>query len=101
MGGYDVISPAGFKTPEDAATAFFKSKAPVAVICSTDENYPTLVPALIAEIRANKPDALFVLAGYPPEQIEAHKKSGVNEFIHIRADALEVLSKIHNQLGIV
>ena len=101
VGGYDVISPAGFKTPEDAATAFFKSKAPVAVICSTDENYPTLVPALIAEIRANKPDALFVLAGYPPEQIEAHKKSGVNEFIHIRADALEVLSKIHNQLGIV
>jgi methylmalonyl-CoA mutase len=101
VGGYEVISPEGFQTPEDAATAFFKSKAPVAVICSTDENYPALVPALTAEIRAHKPDALIVLAGYPQEQIEAHKKSGVAEFIHLRAEALEVLNKIHNQLGIV
>jgi methylmalonyl-CoA mutase len=101
VGGYEVLSPAGFQTAEDAATAFFKSKASVAVICSTDEKYPALVPALVTEIRAHKPDALIVLAGYPQEQLEAHKKSGVNEFIHIRADALELLTKIHNQLGIV
>jgi methylmalonyl-CoA mutase len=101
VGGYEVLSPAGFQTPEDAATAFLKSKAPIAVICSTDEKYPALVPALTAEIRAHKPDALIVLAGYPPEQIEAHKKSGVDEFIHLRADTLEVLTKIHHQLGIV
>jgi len=100
VGGYDVVSPAGFKTPEDATTAFLESKARVAVICSTDDNYPALVPALVGEIRAHKPDALIVLAGFPPEQIEAHKKSGVNEFIHLRADALEVLAKIHHQLGI-
>jgi hypothetical protein len=46
VGGYDVISPAGFKTPEEAVAAFAKSGADIAVICSTDENYPTLVPAL-------------------------------------------------------
>ncbi len=100
VGGFEVQSPAGFKTPEDAVAAFIKSKATVAVICSTDDNYPVLVPALTAGIRAQKPDAIIVLAGYPTEQIEAHKKSGVNEFIHIRADALEVLTKIQNQLGI-
>jgi methylmalonyl-CoA mutase len=100
VGGYEVVSPEGFKTSEDAVTAFLKSKARVAVICSTDDNYPVLVPALTAEIRAHKPDALIVLAGFPTDQIEAHKKSGVNEFVHIRADALEVLAKIHNQLGI-
>jgi methylmalonyl-CoA mutase len=100
VGGYEVISPAGFKTPEEAAAAFAESGSRVAVICSTDDNYPTLVPMLAADIRARKPDAIIVLAGYPKEQIEAHKKSGVNEFIHVRADVLEVLSKIHNQLGI-
>ena len=100
-GGYEVVSSAGFKTPEDAVTAFLESKARVAVICSTDDNYPVLVPALTAEIRAHKPDALIVLAGFPPEQIEAHKKSGVDEFIHLRADAFEVLTRIHKQLGIV
>jgi len=41
-----------------------------------------------------------VLAGFPQDQIEAHKKSGMNEFIHIRADAAELLAKFHNQLGI-
>ena len=100
VGGFDVISPAGFKTPEEAVAAFAESNAPVAVICSTDDNYPTLVPPLAAGIRARKPDAVIVLAGFPKEQIEAHKASGVDEFIHVRADAFEVLAKIQNQLGI-
>ncbi len=100
VGGYDVVSPAGFKTPEDAVAAFAKSGADIAVICSVDDNYPALVPALTAGVRAQKPGATIVLAGYPTEQIEAHKKAGVDEFIHIRADVLEVLSRIHERLGI-
>lgn len=100
VGGYDVISPAGFKTPEEAGAAFVQSGADLAVICSADENYPALVPAWAASIRAQKPDAILVLAGYPPEQVEAHKKSGVDEFIHLRADVVEVLSRINERLGI-
>jgi len=100
VAGYEVISPAGFKTPEAAAAAFAESKAGVAVICSTDDNYPALVPPLVAAIRSAKPQAVLVLAGYPEAQVEAHKKAGVNEFIHIRANALEVLHRVHTQLGI-
>jgi methylmalonyl-CoA mutase len=100
VGGYELISPEGFKTPEAAAAAFAQSKANVAVICSTDENYPSLVPPLVAAIRSSKPQALIVLAGYPEAQVEAHKKAGVDEFIHTRANALEVLSRIHSKLGI-
>jgi methylmalonyl-CoA mutase len=81
-------------------TALLKAHADVAVICSTDENYPALVPALIEEIRSQKPGTIIALAGYPPDQIEAHKKSGVDEFIHIRADVVEVLLRIHAKLGI-
>lgn len=100
VGGYEVISPTGFKTPEDAVTALLKSRAEVAVICSTDENYPKLVPAVAEEIHSQKPDTIVVLAGYPQEQIEAHKKSGVDEFIHLRADVVEVLTRINERLGI-
>lgn len=100
VGGYEVISPTGFKTPEDAVTALLKSRAEVAVICSTDENYPKLVPALAEEIHSQKPDTIVVLAGYPQEQIEAHKKAGVDEFIHLRADVVEVLTRINERLGI-
>ncbi|HYG25088.1 MAG TPA: methylmalonyl-CoA mutase family protein [Verrucomicrobiae bacterium] len=101
VGGYIVSAPRGFKTPAEAADAFAKSSGRIAVICSTDENYPALVPPLVAELRSRKPDAVVVLAGYPPDQIETHKKSGVDEFIHLRADALEVLTKLHQKLGIV
>ena len=100
VGGYDVVSPVGFKSPTEAVEAFVASKAKVAVICSVDDNYPALVPPLIAALRAKQPETVIVLAGYPADQIEAHKQSGVDEFIHVRADALEVLSKIHAQLGI-
>ncbi|MGH7970397.1 MAG: methylmalonyl-CoA mutase family protein, partial [Limisphaerales bacterium] len=89
VGGYEVISPAGFKTPEAAAAGFMTSNANVAVICSTDDNYPALVPGLVTAIRAEKPGAVILLAGYPEAQVEVHKKAGVDDFIHVRANALE------------
>jgi methylmalonyl-CoA mutase len=100
VGGYEVVFPAALKTPADAAEAYAKSGAKLAVICSTDDNYPALVPPLVEAIRARNPEAIVVLAGFPADQLEAHKKSGVNEFIHIRADAVALLSKFHTQHGI-
>lgn len=98
--GYEVISEDGFASTEAAGEAFAASKSKIAVICSTDDRYPALVPDLAPVLRAKQPQALVVLAGYPQEQIDALKKAGVNEFIHIRADALEVLKKFHTHLGI-
>ena len=100
VGGYDVISPDGFSSPDAAVRAFVESGAPIAVICSTDERYPALVPPLVQGIRRPRPGALIVLAGFPPDQVEAHKKAGVDEFIHLRADAAELLANFHSRLGI-
>jgi methylmalonyl-CoA mutase N-terminal domain/subunit len=44
-GGFDVVEPAPFKTPEDAAKAILESGAGVAVLCSDDPSYPQIVPA--------------------------------------------------------
>ena len=100
VGGFDVTSPAGFKLPQDAAAAFGKSGARVAVICSTDDNYPTLIPVLVPLLKAVVPEVIVVLAGYPTDHIAALKAAGVDEFIHIRADVLETLRLIQLQLGI-
>lgn len=101
VGGYDVLSPDGFKTAEAAAEAFAASKARVAVLCSTDDNYPALVPQLVTALRSKRSDAIIILAGFPQDQVEAHKKTGVDDFIHIRADAAELLTQLHHRLGIV
>lgn len=100
MGGIDAVSPPGFKSVEEAAKAFGASGCQLAVVCSTDDKYPELVPALVGALRAVNPKILIVLAGYPADQVEAHKQAGVDEFIHLRADALEVLKNIHTRLGI-
>lgn len=100
VGGYEAVSPAGFATPEDAVAAFLASGSEVAVICSTDDHYTALVPPIAAGIRTKKPNATLILAGYPQDQIETHRKFGVDEFIHLCADLLEVLSKLHAKLGI-
>jgi methylmalonyl-CoA mutase len=100
IGGYTVISPEGFRDPEAAAEAFGKSDARIAVICSTDEKYPALVPPLAKAIRAQRNEAIIVLAGLPQGQVEALTKAGVDEFVHVRADALELLTAFHRRLGI-
>ncbi|MGA2542023.1 MAG: methylmalonyl-CoA mutase family protein [Verrucomicrobiota bacterium] len=100
LAGYDVVSPEGFQTPEAAVQAFVQSGARIAVLCSTDNNYPALVPPLVKGIRAARPEAVIALAGFPLDQVEAHKKSGVDEFVHLRADAVQSLGNFHAKLGI-
>jgi methylmalonyl-CoA mutase len=99
-GGYEVISPKGFPNAEAAVKAFAESGAHIAVICSIDENYPTLVPLLVQGIRAAQAGATIALAGYPLEQVETYRKAGVDEFVHIRADVAVVLASFHHRLGI-
>jgi methylmalonyl-CoA mutase len=100
VAGYDVVSAGAFNSPGEAAQAFAKSGARLAVICSLDDKYPTLVPPLAAEIRAQRPEAIILLAGFPQDQVEALKKAGIDEFIHLRADAKELLASLHRKLGI-
>ncbi|MCC7377291.1 MAG: acyl-CoA mutase large subunit family protein [Verrucomicrobiales bacterium] len=101
VAGFEVVNPAGFKTPAEAATAALASGAEIVCVCSTDETYPELVPPLARTVREGKPGAVLVLAGYPADQVEQHRASGIDEFIHIRANALEVLSQIAKRLGII
>ncbi len=48
VGGLEVIYPDGFKTVEAAVTAAAKSGANAFCICSTDDNYVSLVPEILA-----------------------------------------------------
>jgi methylmalonyl-CoA mutase len=90
VGGFQVLTNNGFKTPEEAAAAALASGAPAVAICSTDETYPDLVPPLVAAIKSAAPDTVIILAGRPAEQVEALRAAGVDEFIYFGADALAI-----------
>ena len=97
-GGFEVLENRGFQTVEEAAAASAASGAPVTVICSTDDTYPEIVPALAQKLKAA--GQFIVVAGFPKEHVEAFKAAGVDEFIHVRANCYEVLRGIATKLGI-
>lgn len=100
VGGFQVVGGAGYADADAAAMAAAESGASIVVICSTDETYPELVPPLAAAMRARLPSVALVLAGYPKDQIEGHKATGVEEFIHIRCDALDSLTRLARRVGV-
>jgi methylmalonyl-CoA mutase len=101
VGGFEVVYPKGFDTPAAAVEAAKASGAKAVVICSTDDTYPEIVPQVAPALKAAIPGVTVVLAGYPTDQIEAHKASGVDDFIHVRANLLAVLGGLQKKIGVV
>ena len=98
-GGYGVRQQtAGAKSVEEALDQAAASKAEIVVLCSTDDTYPEIVPAFVPALKAKLPGVKVILAGYPPDQIEAHKASGVDDFIHIKVDCLAFLTNLQKEL---
>jgi methylmalonyl-CoA mutase len=96
-GGFAVLYPPGFATAASAAQAAKESGALAAVLCSTDDTYPELVPAVLAELQGALP---VILAGYPPEQVEAFRSAGIADFIHVKADCGAFLAAWQKKLGV-
>lgn len=96
-GGYEVIAGHGFASAAEAVEGAISSKAQIAVLCSTDESYSSLVPEITAQLTEKKP--ILVVAGYPQEHVQRFQELGVDEFIHLRADNLEMLRLFHSRIG--
>jgi len=100
VGGFAVDPGAPLATTDEAVEAAVSCGAPVCVICSTDETYPDLVPAIAAGIKSRAPKVGVILAGLPAEHADAFRAAGVDDFIHVRADALALLTQLQTQAGI-
>jgi methylmalonyl-CoA mutase len=98
VAGLDVIYNKGYESAQEAVSDAVKSGSKAIVICSTDETYPELVPKITAEVKKQSPEMLVILAGYPKEQIDALKSSGVEEFIYMGADVYDTLNRILKRL---
>lgn len=98
IAGFEIEYPNGFSSTDEAVKAANESNADVVVICSTDETYPVLVPPIAKGIKEKNENVTLVLAGYPKEQIEEHKNSGIDEFIYLGCDAFELLNKLLDKI---
>ena len=90
--GYKLIDNNGFNTVEEGVEAAVAANADVVVLCSSDAEYPELIPGAIKALNGR---AEFVLAG--PETDE-FKAMGVTNFINVRTNVLSTLKAFNAKL---
>lgn len=94
--GFEVQDNNGFKSAEEGVTAAKAANADIIVICSSDDEYADLAPA-VNEISG---DAIVVIAGYPKAIMDDLKAKGIEHFIHVKSNVLETLKQFQTELGI-
>lgn len=99
--GYRILDNAGFASPEEGIKAALESRAEVVVICSSDEEYAEMAAPLTEGIKKSSPETIVVVAGYPKEIVDSLRSSGVDEFIHVKSNAIDTLYGIQKKLGIM
>lgn len=92
--GYEIIDNLGFETVEQGVDAALAAGVDVVVLCSSDDEYADLAPKAFAYLDGR---AQFVVAGAPACADEL-KAVGINDFVHVRCNVLDVLRDFNNRL---
>lgn len=97
-GGIEALTSDGYKSPEEAASAFKVSGAKAACLCSSDAVYATLAEDAVKALK--DAGATFVLmAGRPGDKEAALKTAGVDQFLFAGADAVATLDGLQKKLA--
>ncbi|MCM3665420.1 methylmalonyl-CoA mutase subunit beta [Mesobacillus subterraneus] len=78
----------------DAADFIKSSNIGQFVICGENGDYSTMGPEFASELKQQHPEIELYLAGLPDEEEAEWKAAGIEEFIHIRSDAYQILSSL-------
>jgi methylmalonyl-CoA mutase len=98
--GYEILDNPGFETVDEGVKAAKLSNAEIVVICSSDDEYATLVPEIAPKLKKANKELHLVVAGYPKEILDTLKQAGVDDFIHVRSNLLKTLESFQEKLGI-
>ena len=92
--GYEVIDNLGFDHVEEGITAAIKQDADIVVLCSSDDEYAAYA---LPAFKALNGKAIFIVAGAPACSEEL-KEAGIENFIHIHTNQLEMLKQLNKEL---
>jgi len=73
--------------------------ADLIVLCSSDAEYPALATDVFANMKSLKRETPVIVAGYP-DTVEQLQAAGIADFVHLRSNPIEFLSKWQQRLGI-
>jgi methylmalonyl-CoA mutase len=102
VGGIAAISNSedddGFRTASDAAAGFGASGSRIVCICSSDKMYAELASETAQKLKAAGA-AMVVLAGAPGDNEQTWRNCGVDAFISMGCDIIDVLTACHERLA--
>lgn len=99
-GGIETVGNDGFDSVSEAVAAFAQAETAMAVICSSDQRYPEVVPELAAALDAAGARTVLV-AGTPGEHEDAWRAAGVTGFVYIGADQVSTLIDLLREEGVL
>lgn len=101
VAGFNITLGPGYASASDAVAGISKISQPVVVICSTDDIYNEVVPEYATALKAQKPAVKLIVAGLPADSVEAFKKAGVDDFIHIKSNVHSTLESIYKSISVL
>jgi methylmalonyl-CoA mutase len=101
VGGFKVLADTDFETIDEAISAAISSKAKIVVLTSTDETYAELAVFFAEALKKKQPGATLILAGSPGENEQAWREAGIDEFVNISSNALNLLTSLLKKIGVL
>ncbi len=98
VAGYEIIDNPGFKSAEEGVEAALKANADIVVLCSSDDEYAEITQQACQGLKGKVKS--IVLAGFPKDMVDTYKEYGIDEFIHVKTNVLECLTKFQKTFGI-
>ncbi len=83
----------------DRAEQIAASTTDAIVLCSSDQEYLPIAAELMPTMKERGNAAVVLIAGNP-ETAQQLRELGIQDFIHLRSNAVEVLTRLQKQIGI-
>jgi len=99
VGGYQIESLI-CDNPSGVANIMNEYKPDIVVLCSSDDEYAEPGMQYLEAVKAAGTCKAVLIAGSPGENEEKFRAAGIDEFIHLRSNALEMIQKFHQILSI-
>ncbi len=97
-GGFEILAREAKYDVNSSVAEFARSGAKIAVICSTDKEYATCVAQLAPKLKEAGARTV-ILAGNPGASEATYRAAGVDRFIFLKCDVLDILSSLLRDEG--
>ena len=99
--GYQILDETEYSNPEWMLSEVERNGADIVVICSSDDEYARYAPDIAAALLKASGNPVPVIAGNPAESMDLLRSAGIGEFIHVRSNLVETLTRFQQKFGIM